>query len=1028
MKKLCKRAVSWTSAVTLVLTMIAMCGLTLPVAADTVLFSENFDSYANGTLPSNWTISSDSGYTDITVQDGALVINGLGTDAQTRVVYVGPELINKSDYCFEADYTIIHSDTALTSSTRYSAMMFRAQSDIYPYYYVTTRVRPGTNNELSIRNNSSTSSYQQIALAAPPAQQVIGTTYHLKVVCRGATIQYFIDDSLIFNTTLDTTGSSYSYLAAGTIGFTTSNLHVRFDNITVTEVNSTVAVQPAAYDTYIPSTDLINPPAVISDVTSESVYNSMTGTKLPASSIYYINDNLEVTTPAGEKITTLANALNFTDGKVIPALYVKDKATVDALYDFVVESALQDAYLVSDDAVVLKYAREKYVNFYGVLYKKLTSAATEQDLRDMVADTNVALGKTVMVDGDYLSKYDVDYLQKRLMNVWVISDTDVEDYNNIAKGVNGIVTGDHGRTLYVMESGFSTGTPMLVRQPYMFAHRGYSSAAPQNTIPAFEAAAANGADHVEMDVRLTSDGHVVLYHDEYLYTLTDCADTTKTVENTTLAELMTYTVDEQINTTGITSKIVTLEEFLTFLAGTDIIGIVEIKNYQKELVSATTKMIKDMGMEHQVVSICFGNTYCNQFREELPEVSVGWLANANTNYTTPASILTYAKGYIMGHNLSYHPNYGQISSNWGTVMVENVVPFMAQRGLAPNPWTYNDQNAFNTAYINGVQGLTTDYLEYGNTNARSITAGNVYNMAEGVATDITALVKTGTSHSITNVIVRRTGGAAVTFTNNADGTVTASGTGAATAMLLYKDTIGSNEYYVFSELVTMNVTSSGGVNVTENYYASLLPKYTAGWTNYMTDMNIDVIRAGGVDTLVNTSGGYPAVKNTNLSYTTSVNSEIAYDVTVDNCASFIIVLSDGSSYQLQRYMSGVSLSGEDLVGNGNRFVGTLKLSDIVGKTSGTVTITSFNVFNVGNEGDEVAIRQFDLVEQVPAQAGLRGDLDKDGSISTKDVRLLLDAAVGVGTFNYLEKIVADYNYDDSADSSDARAILLEIVG
>ena len=45
------------------------------------------------------------------------------------------------------------------------------------------------------------------------------------------------------------------------------------------------------------------------------------------------------------------------------------------------------------------------------------------------------------------------------------------------------------------------------------AHRGSSSEAPENTIPAFEKAIEEGADYVEMDVRLTSDGELVLMHD-----------------------------------------------------------------------------------------------------------------------------------------------------------------------------------------------------------------------------------------------------------------------------------------------------------------------------------------------------------------------------------------------------------------------------------------------------------------------------------------------------------------------------------
>lgn len=48
------------------------------------------------------------------------------------------------------------------------------------------------------------------------------------------------------------------------------------------------------------------------------------------------------------------------------------------------------------------------------------------------------------------------------------------------------------------------------------AHRGYARVAPENTIPAFEAAISCGADAIECDVHLTADGALVIHHDYYL--------------------------------------------------------------------------------------------------------------------------------------------------------------------------------------------------------------------------------------------------------------------------------------------------------------------------------------------------------------------------------------------------------------------------------------------------------------------------------------------------------------------------------
>jgi glycerophosphoryl diester phosphodiesterase len=53
-------------------------------------------------------------------------------------------------------------------------------------------------------------------------------------------------------------------------------------------------------------------------------------------------------------------------------------------------------------------------------------------------------------------------------------------------------------------------------RPLVFAHRGGSGLAPENTITAFETAMALGADGVELDVRLSRDGVVVVHHDALL--------------------------------------------------------------------------------------------------------------------------------------------------------------------------------------------------------------------------------------------------------------------------------------------------------------------------------------------------------------------------------------------------------------------------------------------------------------------------------------------------------------------------------
>ena len=68
----------------------------------------------------------------------------------------------------------------------------------------------------------------------------------------------------------------------------------------------------------------------------------------------------------------------------------------------------------------------------------------------------------------------------------------------------------------------------------VIAHRGASAYAPENTLAAFELAVTQGADALELDVRLSRDGAPVVLHDHTLDRTTNLAGP---VRGRTLAEL-----------------------------------------------------------------------------------------------------------------------------------------------------------------------------------------------------------------------------------------------------------------------------------------------------------------------------------------------------------------------------------------------------------------------------------------------------------------------------------------------------------
>lgn len=78
---------------------------------------------------------------------------------------------------------------------------------------------------------------------------------------------------------------------------------------------------------------------------------------------------------------------------------------------------------------------------------------------------------------------------------------------------------------------------VLAGHPYVVAHRGASAERPEHTLAAYDLALKEGADGVECDVRLTSDGHLVCVHDRRLERTSTGAGLVSTMTLAQLREL-----------------------------------------------------------------------------------------------------------------------------------------------------------------------------------------------------------------------------------------------------------------------------------------------------------------------------------------------------------------------------------------------------------------------------------------------------------------------------------------------------------
>ena len=95
--------------------------------------------------------------------------------------------------------------------------------------------------------------------------------------------------------------------------------------------------------------------------------------------------------------------------------------------------------------------------------------------------------------------------------------------------------------------------------PRLCAHRGYSAAVPENSLPAFQAALEIGAQEIEFDVQMTADHAVVAVHD---FALDPVSDGTGYVWEHTLEELQQLDFGFRFGQQYRGLRILTLEDVL----------------------------------------------------------------------------------------------------------------------------------------------------------------------------------------------------------------------------------------------------------------------------------------------------------------------------------------------------------------------------------------------------------------------------------------------------------------------------------
>lgn len=158
-------------------------------------------------------------------------------------------------------------------------------------------------------------------------------------------------------------------------------------------------------------------------------------------------------------------------------------------------------------------------------------------------------------------------------------------------------------------------------RPLLIGHRGAMDVAPENTMPAFTAGLAGGADLLELDVQLTADEQVIVFHDTDLFAKTGIRGQ---IGDFTAEFLQTLDVGNYFDPQFAGLHMPFLAEILAW-AKDRVALMIELKHgpiFDPRLDQQVVRLIEQHGMENQVVLISFDQFALRRVKQMNPNLTV----------------------------------------------------------------------------------------------------------------------------------------------------------------------------------------------------------------------------------------------------------------------------------------------------------------------------------------------------------------------------------------------------------------------
>ena len=219
------------------------------------------------------------------------------------------------------------------------------------------------------------------------------------------------------------------------------------------------------------------------------------------------------------------------------------------------------------------------------------------------------------------------------------------------------------------------------------AHRGYSAAYPENTIPAFKGAIQVGADWAELDVQQTADGEVIVMHDSNLKRTTGLD---KEVWQVTWDEIKDLDNGSWFDKKYQTVRIPTLEEVLKVCRGKIHLNI-EIKpsGHDKDLEEQVAKLLKKYHMRDTCVVSSLKYDSLRKIKEADDSIETAYITSVSYGNFTD---LEYADGYSVE----------------STLLSKSFINKAQKAGKQIYVWTVNSEERLEKVVGMGIDNVITD--------------------------------------------------------------------------------------------------------------------------------------------------------------------------------------------------------------------------------------------------------------------------------------------------------------------------------